>query len=205
MLAASLVFWTSCTVGLELLGTFGAIDLPHMLAWAATVFAVGLVAAVERTGRSLGSHRQAGAGGLRSGGMRSSACAWRLPPSDEPRVIPSLFMAVKVVSDGPIYHLYFAARCGRPAGSPGGCPVRRECGDLFPRQRRPLVHLADGIMGRGIRCQGRSGPVPDLGGSGVRCARSLGAGRWPASSRPVVRHRDSLFLYSFEPNVTRSS
>ncbi len=48
-LAAGVVFWTACIVGLEGLGAFGAIGLYPILAWAGTIFAVSLVA--RRLGR----------------------------------------------------------------------------------------------------------------------------------------------------------
>ena len=54
---------------------------------------------------------------------------------------------------------------GRPA-DPGGGPVRRERRDVLPRQWRPLVHLADGDLGRRYPRQGRPGPVPAPGRRG---------------------------------------
>ena len=108
MLAASVVFWTACTVGLEVLGTFGAIDLPHMLAWAVTVFAVGSVARWRGRGdRPENIDKPEPEASLGWDAIVSLALVLA---AGVMLAIPSLFMAVKVVSDGPIYHLYFAAR-----------------------------------------------------------------------------------------------
>ena len=120
--------------------------------------------------------------------------------------VQSLLLPVKVVSDGPIYHLYFAARwwkAGRLFLVAG--PVRRERGDLLPGRRRPLVHLADDVAGgatgwpRSARprscCAGRPGGLCGL-------ARRLGAGTSGRVDRRVlVRDVTPLLLFTFEPNV----
>src|SRR5262249_19422494 len=41
-LAAGLVYWSALTVGLELLGTFGALGIGPMLAWSAAILATGM-------------------------------------------------------------------------------------------------------------------------------------------------------------------
>ena len=147
ILATAVVFWTACTIGLEFLSAFGAISAGPMLAWAAICLVLGgvvrwlravddgpLVAKGSSPAR-FSAEALAGLGLLLSAGLILG--------------MRSLLLAVKVVSDGPIYHLYFRGAMveGRPALSRGG-PVRGECGDLFSRQRRSLVHLADGIVGR---------------------------------------------------------
>ena len=40
-LATALVFWVACTVGLEVLGSFGALAVGPMLAWGGMVGAIG--------------------------------------------------------------------------------------------------------------------------------------------------------------------
>ena len=107
VLATAVVFWTACTVGLETLGSFGAISVGPMLAWGGMFLGVGGVVRwlrapvgrerpCERTAAVLSWDALVGLAGVFSAalffGMRS------------------LLLAVKVVSDGPIYHLYFAAR-----------------------------------------------------------------------------------------------
>ena len=107
-LGTAVVFWTACTVGLEVLSPLGAISAGPMLAWGALWLALGGLAHRLRGGKSdrgrietdtepgFSPESWVGLGLLLSGvlilGMRS------------------LLLAVKVVSDGPIYHLYFAAR-----------------------------------------------------------------------------------------------
>ena len=115
----------------------------------------------------------------------------------------SLLLAVKVVSDGPIYHLLFrSAVVESRAALSGGGPVRRERGDLFSGERRPVVYLAPGELG-GTVGEGWAAPFLVLAAvAAFGCARTLGAGRsaslvatcWFASSTPFL-------LYSFEPNV----
>ena len=70
---------------------------------------------------------------------------------------------------------------------PGGGSVRRERRDLLPRQRRPLVHLADGDVGGRPAGQGRPGPVPDPGrGCGLRdCPEARAQAGTRRSSRPA--------------------
>ena len=41
VLATAVVFWTASTLGLEALGTFGAISLGPMLAWTGMILGVG--------------------------------------------------------------------------------------------------------------------------------------------------------------------
>src|SRR5438270_13645941 len=41
VLATGVVFWTACTIGLEVLGAFGSIGLYPMAGWAAMILGVG--------------------------------------------------------------------------------------------------------------------------------------------------------------------
>ena len=119
-------------------------------------------------------------------------------------VIPSLFSAVKVVSDGPIYHLYFAARWWKAGrlilvASPFGenaAPYFPANGDLW------FTWL---MATWGSETLAKAGQAPFLlvaGASAYGCARLLAAGRsasmiatcWFVSATPLV-------LYSFEANV----
>src|SRR5205814_7915060 len=63
------------------------------------------------------------------------------------------------------------------AAAPGGCPVRGERGHLFPGQRRSLVYLADGFMGRRPPGQGRPGPILVPGRRGRLWLRPFARGR----------------------------
>ena len=113
-LAAAVIFWSCCTVGLELLGGFGAIGTFSLLAWSGLVAAAGLIAWHGRRG---------GVGLEPKPEFELKPDSPRSPVEPEATIslalvlavcllyaIPSLVAAVKVVSDGPIYHLYFAAR-----------------------------------------------------------------------------------------------
>ena len=91
----------------------------------------------------------------------------------------SLFIAVKVVSDGPIYHLFFAAKWWK-AGRLilVATPFGENTDDLL-LPTASVVHLADGIVG-GDRLA-RSWSISFLVMAGLAaafgCARLLGAGR----------------------------
>src|SRR5262249_34920701 len=116
----------------------------------------------------------------------------------------SLLLAVKVVSDGPIYHLYFAVRWWK-AGRLFlvAAPFGENAATYFPAN-------GDLWFTWLLTCWGgdrwaRVGQAPFLVLAALAsnaCARSLGASRsaslvatcWFASSTP-------LLLYSFEPNV----
>ncbi len=147
-----------------------------ILAWAGLVAAGGdhpVVGAAARPGRSNGSR-----GCAPRAGRPLSARRWcSLPPCSSRSRRWS--RPVKVVSDGPIYHLlYFAARCveGRPAhpswSAPFGERWPRTC---FPANGRPLVHLADGRPGGRLD--------PRQGGPGRRSCSSAAAGGASASAR----------------------
>ena len=116
----------------------------------------------------------------------------------------SLLLAVKVVSDGPIYHLYFAARWWKAGrlflvASPFG----ENAATYFPANGDVWFTWLMATWG-GDRLA-KVGQVPFLVLASMAvfgCARRLGAGRsaslvatcWFASSTP-------LLLFSFEPNV----
>ena len=103
-----MVFWAGCTLGLEALGSVGALSLGPMLAWGVMVGAIG---GVLRWFRAEVDPDPVTAAQPASPfpGMRSSR--WRcLLTAALVLGMRSLLLAVKVVSDGPIYHLYFAAR-----------------------------------------------------------------------------------------------
>ncbi len=118
--------------------------------------------------------------------------------------IPSLFLAVKVVSDGPIYHLYFAARWWK-AGRLilVAAPFGENAATYFPANGDLWFTWL--IASWGGETLAKVGQAPFLlvaGASAYGCARSVGIGRsasliatsWFVCSIP-------LFIYSFEPNV----
>ena len=200
-LAAAVVAWAWLTIGMQTLGFLGLLTVGPLLGWVAVLLALGLVGRVLAPGdtakipvapsKDIWSWIEVAAIGL---------VLWLVALYAG----PSLLRAVKVVSDGPIYHLYFAARwwkAGRlilvaaPFGEnaatyfPGG-------GDLW---------FAWLIIGWGGDAPAKVGQVPFLVLGGLTTfalCRRLGARRpaalvaacWSLTSSPVV-------LYGFEANV----
>ena len=116
----------------------------------------------------------------------------------------SLLLAVKVVSDGPIYHLYFAARWWK-AGRLFlvAAPFGENAATYFPANGDLWFTWLMASWGGDRLAKVGQAPFLFLAGlAAFGCARTLGAGRsaslvatcWFASSTP-------LLLYSFEPNV----
>ncbi len=116
----------------------------------------------------------------------------------------SLLLAVKVVSDGPIYHLYFAARWWK-AGRLFlvAAPFGENAATYFPANGDLWFTWLLASWGGDRLAKVGQAPFLFLAGlAAFGCARTLGAGRsaslvatcWFASSTP-------LLLYSFEPNV----
>jgi len=201
VLATSVVFWAACTIGLEVLGACGAIGLYPMLAWAAIILAIGAAA------RWLGHDADPSVSPAMSEPAMSwdaTVCLALLGTAAILRLIPSLVQAVKVVSDGPIYHLYFAARWWKDGRLLlVAAPFGENAATYFPANGDLWFTWLMASWG-GDRLA-RVGQAPFLilaGAAAYGCARTLGAGRsaslvatsWFVSSTP-------LFLFSFEPNV----
>jgi hypothetical protein len=116
----------------------------------------------------------------------------------------SLLLGVKVVSDGPIYHLYFAVRWWKAARLfLVAAPFGESAATYFPANGDLWFAWLTATAG-GDRLA-RIGQVPFLCVASLAafgCARTLGASRkaslvatcWFASSTP-------LLIFSFEPNV----
>jgi hypothetical protein len=107
ILGAVVIGWTWLTVGMEGLGAWGFLTREALLGWSAAGFVLGVAC------RVIGRRRegQESASGI--------AETWRWEEVTALGLVlwaslvmgtTSLFYWVKVVSDGPIYHLYFAAR-----------------------------------------------------------------------------------------------
>ena len=201
MLATIVVFWAACTVGLEVLGACGGIGVYSMLAWAGIILAIGTAA------RWLGRDPDPGVfaeRGERAISWDATVCLALLLTAAVVRGMPSLVQAVKVVSDGPIYHLYFAARWWKDGRLLlVAAPFGENAATYFPANGDLWFTWLMASWG-GDRLA-RVGQVPFLllaGAAAYGCARTLGAGRsaslvatsWFVSSTP-------LFLFSFEPNV----
>ncbi len=199
-LATAIVFWTAVTLGLETLSLTGSIAPLPILISSALLAAVGrLISWRDITTREPVAQPPA------------------LPPSWDARMplgivlatalvlfLRSLLMGVKVVSDGPIYHLYFAARWWK-AGRLilVAAPFGENAATYFPANGDLwFTWLMASWSGDQFA---KVGQVPFLVLAGLAaggCARLLGAGRsasvvavcWFVSSTPLV-------LFSFEPNV----
>ena len=108
VLACSVLSFTWCLLGLEVLGTAGLLAIGPLMVWMGLLFAAGLVVRWLRPVPPVGSST-----------AETTAEPWRwetllalafvLWVSVE-MAMQSLLLPVKVVSDGPIYHLYFAVR-----------------------------------------------------------------------------------------------
>jgi len=200
-LASGVVFWTACTLGVEGLGSAGALSLGAMLAWGAAVAGIGGVLRWLRAETAPGPEGE-------SSGERISwdalICLALVASAALMLGLRSLLLAVKVVSDGPIYHLYFAARWWK-AGRLFlvAAPFGENAATYFPANGDAWFAWLMTTWG-GDRLA-KVGQAPFLVLASVAaygCARRLGAGRsaslvatcWFASSTP-------LLLFSFEPNV----
>jgi hypothetical protein len=119
-LAAAVLAWTWATVGLQTLGSLGFLAQVPLLAW--TLCGIALTAVMATLSRRPGDH-QASSELADPHAITASRAKERAHWSGAAIValglafwaslvlgVPSALLPVKVVSDGPIYHLYFAAR-----------------------------------------------------------------------------------------------
>lgn len=199
--SAAVLAWTWCTLGMQVLGAIGALNRETLLAWTLTGLAIsGLGSALlprSETGSASAGvpERWEPAATLALGlvlcaAIRLGVCALLLP--------------VRVVSDGPIYHLYFAARWWK-AGRlfPIAAPFGETAATYFPANGD--LWFAWLMAGSGGDRLARIGQAPfallaALAVYGM--ARRLGAGAtaaaiaacWFAAAEPFL-------LYSFEANV----
>lgn len=199
LLAAGLLCWIGAALGVEALGSFGLLNRPALLAWSAAIAALGF----------------------------ASRRLWPAPtdeaPADSPRWtpeaiacfglmllawalmgLPSLLGPVKVMSDGPIYHLFFAERWWK-SGSLGLIPIPfgENAATYFPASGD--VWFAWLMVGWGGDQLAKVGQAPFLAlaaGAIYAMARLLGAGR-SASLIATCAFATStpLLVFSFEGNV----
>jgi hypothetical protein len=199
-LAAAVIFWSAITIGLELLGSVGAIGTYPILAWAALVAGAGVILWwMRRPGQA----DQPEADDAPAGWDAIVSLALVLVASLM-FAIPSLVAAVKVVSDGPIYHLYFAARWWK-AGRLilVAAPFGENAAPYFPANGDLWFTWLMATWGGDTLAKVGQGPFLLLSGAAAYgCARLLGVGRsastiascWFVTSSP-------LLLFAFEPNV----
>jgi Dolichyl-phosphate-mannose-protein mannosyltransferase len=200
-LSAALLFWASTTIGIELLSPFGGISAGPILGWGVCWLMIGGICRWRHRGSDLGRIERA----LEKGFSPESVVGLALFLAAGLIIgMRSLLLAVKVVSDGPIYHLYFAVRwwqAGRLVLV--AAPFGENAATYFPANGDLWFTWLLASWG-GDRLA-RVGQAPFLVLAAIAaygCARSLGASRsasliatcWFAASTP-------LLLYSFEPNV----
>lgn len=200
-LAAVVIGWAWLTVGMEILGVFGLLARGPLLGWVGVGLMTGLVC------------RQVFRGAPGSEPSRFVARVWTWEEIASLALVlwavavfagASLLRPVKVVSDGPIYHLYFAARwwkAGRLAliATPFGesaAPYFPAGGDLW---------YAWLMVGWGGDRLARIGQAPFMAVAGLTTlalCRRLGAGRAASAVATAWFLTVSpLLVYSFEPIV----
>jgi len=201
VLATAVVFWTGCTLGLEALGALGAISVGPMLIWAGMFLGVG---GVVRWLRAPIGQDSPGEGTSTVLSWDALAGLALVLSTALLFLLRSLLLAVKVVSDGPIYHLYFAARWWK-AGRVFlvAAPFGETAATYFPANGDLWFTWLMATWG-GDRLA-KVGQVPFLvlaGWAAFGCARLLGAGRSASVVATLLFVSSTLFLsYSFEPNV----
>jgi hypothetical protein len=200
-LASSVLFWTACTLGLEIQSGMGLISLSAVVVEAALVLGVGALLHWVRGPDDRGTHREP----IATGPDLTALLGLALLLSAALMLgMRSLLLAVKVVSDGPIYHLYFSARWWK-AGTLMlvAAPFGENAATYFPANGDLWFTWL--MASWGSERLAKVGQAPFLALAWLAaygCARRLGAGRsssmvascWFASSTP-------LLIYSFEPNV----
>jgi hypothetical protein len=199
LLAAAVLGWSWVTLGTELAGSLGLLDRVTLLAWAVAGFAAGGTAwLLDRDSKSITRE------GLTPSCWEAVGAVALVLWASVLLAATSLLLPVKVVSDGPIYHLYFAARWWK-AGSllPLATPFGENAATYFPANGD--LWFAWLMIGWGGDTLAKVGQAPFLPLAGIatyaiaqrlgarRCAATL-ATCWFVSVTP-------LLLYSFEPNV----
>ena len=200
-LATAVVYWVASTIGLETLGSCGALAVGPMLAWGAMVGAIGGVFRWLR----------AEVDPYPSTALTSEPLSWDAVITLALLLsvalvlgMRSLLLGVKVVSDGPIYHLYFAARWWKAGrlflvASPFG----ENAATYFPANGDLWFSWLMATWGGDRLAKVGQAPFLVLASfAAYGCARRLGAGRsaslvatcWFASTT-------ILLVFSFEPNV----
>lgn len=197
-LGAVVVAWTWVTVGMLVLGSFGAITQANLVVWSVGLGVIGGIA---------------GRWGAEPARTDPEARPWEWPSvlalslvalSVLWRGVPALLFPVQVVSDGPIYHLYFAARwwkSGRLDLIP--TPFGENAAPYFPAVGDLWFGWLMTLWG-GDRLA-KIGQIPFFavcGAATYRLAREAGIGRdasliatsWALCSTPFL-------VFGIEPNV----
>lgn len=198
-LAAAVLAWAWLTIGIQSLGISGFLSRGPLLAWTCggLVLAGGVrMARPRRDAEKAATAEGWDAAATIAVGLTLWVCLIF--------GVPSLLLPVKVVSDGPIYHLYFAARWWKEASlSLIASPFGESAATYFPANG-DLWFTGLMVAWGGDRLA-RVGQAPFLllaSATAYGLARRLGTGAsaailavcWFVTCAPVV-------LFSFEANV----
>jgi hypothetical protein len=201
LLGTAVLFWTGCTLGLEVLGIFGHIMPAFLLAAGAVVLAAGGLARVLRGLRTAQATSQEAPSRL---DFCALLCLSLVLAAGLFLGLRSLLLAVKVVSDGPIYHLYFAVRWWKAERLMLiAAPFGENAATYFPANGDLWFTWLMATWG-GDRLA-RVGQAPFLALAGLAayaCARLLGRG--PSASAIATcwfLSSTAFLIFSFEPNV----
>ncbi|WP_435011122.1 glycosyltransferase family 39 protein [Tundrisphaera lichenicola] len=202
ILATIVLGWAWLTIGMQLLGSFGLLAREPLLGWVGAGLLVGLGCAVVRRGKTPSTKADRSADGSVSWEeiVSYGLVLWASTIFG----LTSLLYPVKVVSDGPIYHLYQAIRwwkAGRlewiatPFGEIGATYFPAN-GDLW---------FSWLVVGWGGDRLAKVGQVPFyvvIGLTVMALARRLGAGRRASAvATSWVLLTSPLFFITFEANV----
>ncbi len=193
VLGTAVIFWVACTVGLEVLGSYGALAPGPMLAWGVMAAVMGGVVRWLRAEVNPDPSIVPPGEPLSWDAVLSLAL---LLSSALVLGMKSLLLGVKVVSDGPIYHLYFAARWWKEGrlflvASPFG----ENAATYFPANGDLWFTWLMATWGGDRLAKVGQAPFLVLASlAAYGCARRLGAGRsaslvatcWFASSTPLL-------------------
>lgn len=109
IIGTAVLAWAWQTLGMELLGVLGLLALGPLVAWSSLAALIGIVIRRRR-----GPNREEIAASASGNWLTAMALGLILAPCVALGTT-SLLGPLKVVSDGPIYHLYFAARWWKAA------------------------------------------------------------------------------------------
>ncbi len=201
LLGAGVLGWVWLTLGTIALGTAGWLGVPALSGWSCLGLMLALLLFRDRGGVGEGTTARSPESGL---GWPARLALGLTAAMVVPYLLESLLGPVKVVSDGPIYHLYFAARwwqAGRLFLVP--VPFGESAATYFPAGGE--VWFTWLFVGWGGDTLAKAGQVPFLLLAAVAVgalAREVGARRDAAVvSACLFATSTPLALFSFEGNV----
>lgn len=200
-LAAATLGWVWSTLGAQALGTLGLLRVEWLFAWVAPAVIVGAACRLRRGTddselRTASPNEPARWQEIAAVGLFGWAVLMFL--------LPSLLLPVKVVSDGPIYHLYFAARWWR-AGELilVASPFGESAATYFPANGDLwFAWLMTGWGGDRLAKVGQGPFLLMAMVAAIGCARELGASRASTLiAASLFGTLSPLIYFAFEPNV----